>query len=294
MSNRNIGPIAGAIILVVAAIGLALWGISTRARALTVVTEETHELAVPTVAVTKPTRGEAAQEIVLPGSIQAFADAPIYARTNGYLRKWYVDIGTRVKAGQLLADIDTPELDSQLDQARADLATTDANAKLALTTAERYRDLIKTDSVSKQDLDNANGGLEARQTAVTSARANVSRLEQLHAFGKIEAAVVRPVPMRNRGAAALSFKIPSSFSATLASARVARARSARTFPASVGSIPQVCRSSSRTPCVCSSSRTMRDTADCATFLIRAAPLMLPCSTTSRKSATWLWFMTPEN
>jgi RND family efflux transporter MFP subunit len=158
---------------------------------------------VPTVAVARPTRGEAAQEIVLPGSIQAFADSPIYARTNGYLRKWYVDIGTRVKAGQLLADIDTPEVDSQLDQARADLATADANARLALTTAERYLELIKTDSVSKQDLDNANGGLEARQTAVTSARANVNRLEQLHAFGKIEAPFAGVITARHTDVGAL-------------------------------------------------------------------------------------------
>jgi RND family efflux transporter MFP subunit len=203
MSNRKTGPIVGAIVLLVAAIGLALWGITTRARALTVVSAETKELAVPSVAVTKPTRGEAAQEIVLPGSIQAFVDAPIYARTNGYLRKWYVDIGMRVKAGQLLADIDTPEVDSQLDQARADLATTEANARLALTTAERYRELIKTDSVSKQDLDNANGGLEARQTAVTSARANVSRLDQLHAFGKIEAPFAGVITARHTDVGAL-------------------------------------------------------------------------------------------
>jgi RND family efflux transporter MFP subunit len=203
MSNRRTGTIVGALVLLAAAIGLALWGISTRAKALTVVTEETRGLAVPTVAVARPTRGEAAQEIVLPGSIQAFADSPIYARTNGYLRKWYVDIGTRVKAGQLLADIDTPEVDSQLDQARADLATTDANARLALTTAERYRELIKTDSVSKQDLDNANGGLEARQTAVTSARANVNRLEQLHAFGKIEAPFAGVITARHTDVGAL-------------------------------------------------------------------------------------------
>src|ERR1700676_2084280 len=119
----------------------------------------------------------------------AFTDAPIYARTNGYLLKWYVDIGARVRAGQVLADIDTPEIDQQLEQARADLATAQANARLAQTTAERYRDLIKTDSVSKQDLDNANGALEARQAAVEGARANVKRLEQVHAFGKIEAPV---------------------------------------------------------------------------------------------------------
>ena len=124
-------------------------------------------------------------------------------RGDAVLRAVGVHIGTRVKAGQLLADIDTPEVDSQLDQARADLATSEANARLALTTAERYRDLIKTDSVSKQDLDNANGGLEARQTAVTSARANVSRLEQLHAFGKIEAPFDGVITARNTDVGAL-------------------------------------------------------------------------------------------
>src|SRR5579862_4890407 len=117
--------------------------------------------------------------------MQAFTDAPIYARTNGYLRKWYADIGAHVHAGEVLADIDTPEVDQQLEQARADLATAEANARLAQSTAERYRDLIKTDSVSRQDLDNANGALEARMTGVTSSSANVRRLEQLHSFGKL-------------------------------------------------------------------------------------------------------------
>jgi RND family efflux transporter MFP subunit len=185
--QKTRGPIIGGLLLVVAAIGLAFWGVSTRAKALSVVTRETRELAVPTVAVIKPERGAPQQEIVLPGTMQAFTDAAIYARTNGYLRKWYVDIGARVKAGQVLADIDTPEVDQQLEQARADLATAEANARLAQSTAERYRDLIKTDSVSRQDLDNANGALEARMTGVTSSSANVRRLEQLHGFGKLTA-----------------------------------------------------------------------------------------------------------
>src|SRR6476660_3468352 len=113
--------------------------------------------------------------------MQAFAETGIYARVPGYLRRWYVDLGGRVRSGQVLADIDTPDIDQQLEQARADLATTEANARLAQSTAERYRDLIRTDSVSKQDLDNANGSLEAKVTAATSSRANVRRLEQLHA-----------------------------------------------------------------------------------------------------------------
>src|SRR5262245_1537932 len=180
------GPILGAIALL-GAIGAVMWGVSTRTRALGVVTQETREMAVPTVAVVTPTRGAPQEEIVLPGTMQAFTDAPIYTRTNGYLKKWYVDIGTHVRAGQLLAEIDTPELDQQLQQARADLATAQANARLAQTTAERYRDLIQSDSVSRQDLDNANGNLEARLAAVESARANVRRLEQLQAFRRIEA-----------------------------------------------------------------------------------------------------------
>ena len=140
---------------------------------------------------------------MLPGTIQAFSDAPIYARTNGYLKQWYVDIGARVQAGQLLAEIDTPELDQQLQQARADLATAQANARLAQTTAERYRDLIKSDSVSRQDLDNANGNLEAREAAVESSRANVKRLEQLQSFRRIEAPFDGVITARNIDVGAL-------------------------------------------------------------------------------------------
>jgi RND family efflux transporter MFP subunit len=177
--------VAGALLM--GGVIAAFWGISERTRTLEAVARETNELAVPTVAVIVPERGAPQQEIILPGTTQAFQDAAIYARTNGYLHKWYFDIGAHVRTGQLLADIDTPEVDRQLEQARADLATAEANARLAQTTADRYRDLIASDSVSKQDVDNANGNLESRQTAVLSAKANVSRLEQLHAFGRIEA-----------------------------------------------------------------------------------------------------------
>jgi RND family efflux transporter MFP subunit len=180
------GPVF-ALALLLVALAVAAWGINTRTRALTVVTQETRQSAEAAVAVVRPERGAPQEEIVLPGTMQAFTDAPIYARTNGYLKKWYVDIGTHVRAGQLLAEIDTPELDQQLQQARADMATAQANARLAQTTAERYRDLIQSDSVSRQDLDNANGNLEARLAAVESARANVRRLEQLQSFRRIEA-----------------------------------------------------------------------------------------------------------
>ena len=203
MTRGGVGPVVGGVLLLLVATGLAFWGISTRAKALSVVTRETHELAVPTVSVVRPDKGAPQQEIVLPGTMQAFTDAPIYARTNGYLRKWYADIGSRVRAGQVLADIDTPEIDRQLEQTRADMATAEANQRLAQTTADRYRDLIKSNSVAQQDLDNANGNLEAKQTAVASSRANVNRLEQLHAFGRITSPFDGVVTARNTDVGAL-------------------------------------------------------------------------------------------
>jgi RND family efflux transporter MFP subunit len=201
--KRRLGPAVGGMLLLAIALGLAFWGIGTRAKALSEVTKETRDAAVRTVAVIEPERGAPRQEITLPGTLEAFTDAPIYARTNGYLRKRYVDIGATVHAGQVLADIDTPEVDQQLEQARADLATAEANARLAQSTAERYRDLIKTDSVSKQDLDNANGSLEAKTTAVNSAKANVKRLEQLHGFGTITAPFDGVITVRNVDVGAL-------------------------------------------------------------------------------------------
>src|SRR5919205_936669 len=114
------GPVLGGAALLIA-LGAVMWGVSTRTRALGVVTQETREMAVPAVAVVTPARSAPQEEIVLPGTIQAFADAPIYARTNGYLKRWHVDIGAHVRAGQLLAEIDTPELDQQLQAARAGL-----------------------------------------------------------------------------------------------------------------------------------------------------------------------------
>jgi RND family efflux transporter MFP subunit len=185
--RRSAAPVFGGVLILLVAAAAAFWGISTRARTLTAVTKETHEISVPTVAVARATRGAPEEEIVLPGTMQPFTEASIYARTSGYLRQWHADIGTQVKAGQLLASIDTPEVDQQLLQARADLATADANAKLAKSTTERTRNLFDTQLVSRQDLDNANGNLEAKVAAVESARANVKRLEQMQAFNRIEA-----------------------------------------------------------------------------------------------------------
>jgi RND family efflux transporter MFP subunit len=197
------GPLMGGTVLLLAAVGAAFWGVSTRTRALDVVAQETRDMAIPTVAIVRPETGSPKEEISLPGTMQAFTDAAIYARTNGYLKKWYVDIGTPVRAGQLMAEIDTPELDQQLLQMRADLATTEANARLAQTTAQRYRELIKSDSVAQQDLDNANGNLEARLAAVESARASMKRLEQLQAFRHIEAPFAGVVTARSTDIGAL-------------------------------------------------------------------------------------------
>jgi RND family efflux transporter MFP subunit len=196
-------PIVASCALALAAVGAAMWGISTRTRALAEVTKETQEHAITPVAVVSPERGSPQEEISLPGTMQPFVDSPIYARTNGYLMHWYADIGTQVKAGQLLAEIDAPEVEQQLLQARAEEATEQANARLAQTTADRYRELIKTESVARQDLDNANGNLEARQAAVASAHANVVRLERLQGFARIEAPFAGMITARSTDVGAL-------------------------------------------------------------------------------------------
>ncbi len=183
------------IVLVVAVV--VIWGISSRRKANAQLSQETRDLAIPTVSVIHPKPSAPQQEIVIPGDMQPFADAPIFARTNGYLKKWYADIGANVKAGQVLAEIDSPEIDQQLQQARADLATAESNLKLAETTATRYKDLLKTDSVAQQDVDNANGNFEARRTTVQSAQANVKRLQDMQAFEKVYAPFDGVITARN-------------------------------------------------------------------------------------------------
>jgi RND family efflux transporter MFP subunit len=186
-----------------AAGALAWRGIAGRARAMTDLKRDTAEIAVPTVAVVHPKPRAPQEEIDLPGAIQPFAEAPIYARTSGYLKRRLVEMGDRVRANQLLAEIDAPELEQQLAQARSDFATAEANARLAGITANRYRELVKTDSVSQQDADNAAGALDARQTAVESARHNVRRLEQLQAFTRIYAPFDGVITARNTDVGAL-------------------------------------------------------------------------------------------
>jgi RND family efflux transporter MFP subunit len=159
--------------------------------------KETETLAIPTVAVTHPVAEAGDENLVLPGNMQAYVESPIYARTNGYVKKWYHDIGTRVRQGELLADIDTPEIDQQLSQARADLNTSQANANLSRITAARYQELIKTDGVSKQEVDNAVGDFEAKQANVKSSEANVRRLEDLESFKRIYAPFSGVITRRN-------------------------------------------------------------------------------------------------
>jgi len=198
--GRN-GLIALAALVVVAAIVVA--GIMPRVRARNTLRRETSEMAVPSVVIVQPKRSAPAQELVLPGNVQAFKDSPIYARTNGYLKRWYADIGTHVKAGQLLAEIDTPEVDQQLRQARADLGTAQANLRLSQITAERYAGLLKSDSVSKQEADNAAGDYAARQAMVQSSEANVKRLEEVKSWQKIYAPFDGVISARNTDVGAL-------------------------------------------------------------------------------------------
>ncbi len=166
---------------------IVITGILARLHAETGLTQATERNAIPVVRTVYPRPGTPSLELVLPGNMEAFTDTPIYARTDGYLRHWYFDIGAHVKAGQLLADIETPELDQQLAQAQADLGTADANANIAHINAERYSGLIKKNAVSQQDTDTFVNQAAATSAAVRSAQANVGRLRELQSFEKIYA-----------------------------------------------------------------------------------------------------------
>jgi RND family efflux transporter MFP subunit len=159
--------------------------------------KDTELQAIPTVAVIHPAAEAGVEDLVLPGTLQAYVESPIYARTNGYLRKWYHDIGSRVNKNELLAEIDTPEVDQQLMQARADLNTAQANEHLSQITAVRYTELLKTDGVAKQEVDNANGDLAAKRAIVQSAEANVRRLEELKSFQRVFAPFSGVITRRN-------------------------------------------------------------------------------------------------
>ncbi len=175
------------LIALIVAVILAVTGILPRIHAEKKLVTDTNDAAIPQVLAIHPKEGAPAQEIVLPGNMQAYRDAPIYARTSGYLRRWYIDIGGRVRQGQLLAVIDSPEVDQQLQQGEADLATAQSNLQIAQTTADRYTELLKTNSVSKQESQNFTADAQARLTMVRSAEANVSRLKELQSFERVTA-----------------------------------------------------------------------------------------------------------
>jgi len=177
------------LLLIIVAVGavLAVTGIFGRKHAQAAVESNTTALAAPSVIVNPPAQGQPQPEVLLPANLEAYTDSPIYARTSGYLRKWYFDIGAHVKQGQLLAEIESPEVDQQLAQAQADLSTAETNAGNALVQSGRYQDLLKTDSVSKLDTDNFTTQAAAGTTTVKSALANVQRLQQLVGFEKVYA-----------------------------------------------------------------------------------------------------------
>src|SRR5713226_8819419 len=188
------------LILIAVAVVLVIVGVFTvlqRREQYNALAKETEKLAVPTVSVTHPTVEPAQEDLVLPSTLQAYTESPIYARTNGYLKKWYHDIGSRVQKGELLADIDTPEVDQQLSQARAELSTAQANAHLSEITSTRYMELLKTDGVSKQEVDNAAGDLAAKRAIVQSAEANVRRLEDMKSFQRVYAPFAGVITRRN-------------------------------------------------------------------------------------------------
>jgi RND family efflux transporter MFP subunit len=178
-------------------------GIHQRAMAASNLGAATERAAIAAVNVVEPKSGAGLEEIVLPGTTQAFIDTPICARTNGYLKQWYFDIGAHVEKGQLLAVIETPELDQQLGQAQANLKTAQANEKLAEITATRWQNLLKTDSVSKQETDQAVQDLSARQATVESMIADVQRLEQLQSYERVYAPFSGVITARNTDIGAL-------------------------------------------------------------------------------------------
>jgi RND family efflux transporter MFP subunit len=192
-------------VLIVLAIVLLLvtWGELGRARIHSRLSKASAAAAVPAVFIVAPKRASHAEELVLPGSVQAFIEAPIYARTSGYLKSWYSDIGSQVAKGQLLGEIATPEVDQQFSQAQADLATARANESLANTTNVRWIGLLSTDSVSKQDADEKAGDAAAKKAAADSAVANLARLRELESFKRIVAPFAGVITIRNTDIGAL-------------------------------------------------------------------------------------------
>jgi RND family efflux transporter MFP subunit len=191
------------LLIVLIALVLAIWGVASRLSARAHLRKTTSRDTEVTVVTVKPTLSNAGDELVLPGNVLAFVEAPIYARTSGYLKAWHTDIGTRVHKGELLAEIETPEVDRQLAQARADLETARANATLAKTTNVRWQNLASKQAVSKQDADEKSGDAAAKSAAQDSAQQNVARLQDLESFKRVLAPFDGVVTARNTDVGAL-------------------------------------------------------------------------------------------
>ena len=176
---------------------VTFWGIHARSVSGAALAKQTRAAAIPSVDVVHPSLGVASYEVVLPASVQGFIDSPVYARTSGYLLHWYADIGTHVKKGQLLADIQTPELDQQVQQAQSDLATAQANFQMAQITADRWQKLLVKNAVSKQESDQYSSDLNAKRAVLSAQEANVRRLQQLQGFEKIYAPFEGVITARN-------------------------------------------------------------------------------------------------
>ncbi|WP_029147091.1 efflux RND transporter periplasmic adaptor subunit [Methylophilus sp. 5] len=193
----------GGLLLALAAIGIVIVGITSRASNHDKLNAWTQQQAVATVSVSQPDHGAEAGSLNLPGRFEAYARAPIYARVSGYLKQWKVDIGGNVKSGQLLAEIETPDLDQELLQARADLASAQANVALAETTAKRWQEMLKTQSIARQEVDEKLGDYQSKQAIVKAAEANVNRLLALKSFANIMAPFDGSVTARNTDTGAL-------------------------------------------------------------------------------------------
>lgn len=200
--RRNLRP--AILILAGAAVVLALTaGIVPRWQGHAILQQRAQAAQTPIVSVVQPRAAAAAHDIVLPADVRAYKDAAIHARINGYLRHWYADIGTRVKAGQLLAEIDAPEVADQLRQARADEATAAANYQLASTTAKRWQDLQATNSVAQQETDQKVADMSAKAALLAAAHSNTSRLAQLASYTQIRAPFDGIITTRNVDTGAL-------------------------------------------------------------------------------------------
>lgn len=197
------GAWVGIAVVAIVLLVVVVAGIRSRGVAEEALARQTEDSAIPSVNVVYPTISTLSSEIALPGNTQAFTDTPIYSRTNGYLKQWYFDIGAHVRKGQLMAVIETPEVDQQLQVAQADLKSAEANLNLAKTTSMRYQNLLKTNSVSKQETDVAVSDAAAKQAAVDASMANVRRLEKLQSFEKVYAPFDGIVTARNTDIGAL-------------------------------------------------------------------------------------------